>query len=117
VRNSRSLAQEDREYETLAASSDRADRKEIRVHAVVARVTIKNREAAEEVLREQIVPRVSQAPGFVHGYWTRKDDTGLAMVVFESEDAATRMSEQVPTMVTADVTLESVEVREVIAHA
>jgi hypothetical protein len=105
------------EYERLAGSKDRANRKEIRVHAVVAKVTIKNREAAEKVLREQIVPRVSQAPGFVHGYWTRKDDQGLAMVVFESEDAATVISQQVPNMVTADVTLESVEVREVVAHA
>ncbi len=63
------------------------------------------------------VPRVSQTPGFVHGYWTRKDDTGLAMVVFESEDVATQMSQQVPNMITADVTLESVEVCEVVAHA
>jgi hypothetical protein len=39
------------------------------------------------------------------------------MVVFESEDAATSTSQQVPNMITADVTLESVEVREVVAHA
>jgi|ERR1700704_3782948 hypothetical protein len=91
--------------------------KEIKVHAVVVRVTINDREAAEQHLRDQVVPRVSQAPGFVHGYWTWKDNTGLAMVVFESEDAATPMSQQVPNMITADVTLESVEVREVVAHA
>ena len=87
------------------------------VHAVVVRVTVSNRDGAEENLRERIVPRVSQAPGFVHGYWTRKDDAGLAMVVFESEAAATTMSQQVPNMINADVTLESVEVREVVAHA
>ena len=34
------------------------------------------------------VPGVSQAPGFVAGYWTRKDDSGVGMVIFESEDAA-----------------------------
>lgn len=87
------------------------------MHAVAVRVTIKDREAAVQNLRDQVVPRVSQAPGFVHGYWTWKDNTGLAMVVFESEDAATSMSQQVPNMITADVTLESVEVREVVAHA
>jgi hypothetical protein len=91
--------------------------KEIKVHAVVVRVTINNREAAQQNLRDQIVPRVSQAPGFVHGYWTWKDNTGLAMVVFESEADATPMSQQVPNMITPDVTLESVEVREVVAHA
>jgi hypothetical protein len=90
---------------------------EIEVHAVVVSVTINNREAAGHHLRDQVVPRVSQAPGFVHGYWTWKDDTGLAMVIFESEEAATPMSQQVPSMITADVTLESVEVREVVAHA
>ena len=58
------------------------------MHAVVVRVTINNREAAEQNLRDVVVPRVSQAPGFVHGFWTWKDDTGLAMVVFESEAAA-----------------------------
>jgi hypothetical protein len=63
--------------------------KEIKLHAVVVRVTINNREAAQQNLRDQVVPRVSQAPGFVHGYWTWKDNTGLAMVVFESEAEAT----------------------------
>jgi hypothetical protein len=94
-----------------------SDLRRFKVHAVVVRVTINDRKAAEQHLREQVVPRVSQAPGFVHGYWTWKDNTGLAMVVFESEDAATPMSQQVPSMITADVTLESVEVREVVAHA
>ena len=85
---------------------------------VVVRVTINNREAAQQNLRDQVVPRVSQAPGFVHGYWTWKDNTGLAMVVFESEEDAVPMSQQVPNMIGApDVTLESVEVREVVAHA
>ena len=87
------------------------------MHAVVVRVSVSNPEGAEQNLRERIVPRVSQAPGFVHGYWTRKEGQGLAMVVFESEEAATTMSEQVPNLLTADVTLESVEVREVVAHA
>jgi hypothetical protein len=87
------------------------------MHAVVVKVTINDREAADSHLRENIVPGVSQAPGFVAGYWTRKDGSGLAMVIFESEDAAKDMSERVPSMVPDVVTLEGVEVREVVAHA
>jgi hypothetical protein len=39
------------------------------------------------------------------------------MVVFESEEAANGMSARVPSMIPDTVTLESVEVREVVAHA
>jgi hypothetical protein len=87
------------------------------VHAVVVSLTVNDREAAESHLHEQVVPGVSQAPGFVAGYWTRKDGTGLAMVVFESEEAAKTMSERVPSMITDAVTLGDIEVREVVAHA
>jgi hypothetical protein len=87
------------------------------VHAVIVKVTIDDPEPAERALREQVVPRVSQAPGFVAGYWTRKDNTGLSMVIFESEEAANRATEQVRSGVPDSVTLEDVEVREVAAHA
>ena len=87
------------------------------MHAVVVKVTIQDQEASEATLREQVVPGVSQAPGFVAGYWTRKDNNGLSMVIFESEDAANSMSERVAGMVPDTVTLEEVEVREVVAHA
>ena len=87
------------------------------MHAVVVTVTISDHEVAEGHLRENVVPGVSQAPGFVAGYWTRKDDSGVGMVIFESEDAAQAMSERVPAMVPDVVTLDTVEVREVVAHA
>jgi hypothetical protein len=87
------------------------------VHAVVVTVSLGDREAAESHLREQVVPGVSQSPGFVAGYWTRKDDSGLGMVIFESEDAAEAMRDRVPSMVPDVVTLENVEVREVVANA
>jgi hypothetical protein len=87
------------------------------VHAVVVRVTLEDIEAARIDLREQVVPGVSQAPGFVTGYWTRKDNSGLAMVIFESEDAAEAMRERVPSLIPDVVTLEDVEVRVVEAHA
>jgi hypothetical protein len=87
------------------------------VHAVVVKVKINDQEAAETHLREQVVPGVSQAPGFVAGYWTRKDNTGLGMMIFDSEDAASRASEQVTSETFDSVTVEDVEVREVAAHA
>ena len=64
------------------------------MHAVVVNVTINDREAAERALREQLVPGVSRALGFVTGYWTLKDNTGLTIIIFESEDTANAMSEQ-----------------------
>jgi hypothetical protein len=87
------------------------------MHAVVVKVTINDSEPAEAALREQVVPRVSQAPGFVAGYWTRKNNGGLSMIVFESEEAAQQASEQIRTNVPEAVTLEDVEVREVVAQA
>ena len=87
------------------------------MHAVVVRVTIKDPEAATEALRNEVVPRVSQAPGFVNGYWTRKDNGGLSMILFESEDAARSASERVRGGVPESVELQDVEVREVVANA
>jgi heme-degrading monooxygenase HmoA len=87
------------------------------MHAVVVRITITDPENAETELREQVVPRVSQAPGFVTGYWTRKDNSGVSMIVFESEDAARAASERIPSNVPSSVTLEDVDVREVVANA
>ena len=86
------------------------------MHAVVVKVTINDREAAEKRLREETLPRVSQIPGVVAGYWTRSDGPdGLSMVVFESEETARAAADQVPQMVSEAVTLESVEVRPVVA--
>ena len=49
------------------------------------------------------------------GYWTRKEGKGLSMVIFESEESARQASERVPEMVFEHVTLEDVDVREVVA--
>ena len=87
------------------------------MYAVVVRVNVDDSEAAMARLREEVVPRVSQAPGFVAGYWTRKDDTGLSMLVFESEEAAKKAEERVRANMPDAVTLDSTEVREVVANA
>ena len=92
------------------------------MHAVVVRVNIGDPETAEQGLSERVVPQASKAPGFVAGYWTRSDDgtNGLSMLVFDSEDAARGAAERLqgPEAMRPDtVTLESVEVREVLANA
>jgi hypothetical protein len=87
------------------------------MHAVVVNLTITDTEAAGRALHEQLVPRVSRAPGFVTGYWTTKDNSALSIFMFETEEAATRMSEQAAAGVPSGVVLDGIEVREVVAHA
>jgi hypothetical protein len=87
------------------------------MHAVIVNVTINDSDAAERDLKEQLLPRVSQIPGFVAGYWTVKDDSGLTMLVFESEAAANGMRELVSSTVPDAMTFQGAEVREVVAHA
>ena len=87
------------------------------MHAVVVNVTINDRDAAERALSEQLVPCVSQIPGFVTGYWTMKDGTGLTMLVFDSEAAANAMSGQAHGTVPPAMTFTDVEVRKVAAYA
>jgi hypothetical protein len=87
------------------------------MHAVIVRVNISNDENAVRTLREQVVPWAAQAPGFVSGYWTRVGNSGLSMVVFESEDAARAASEHGRSMALDGAAVEDVKVREVVAHA
>ena len=87
------------------------------MHAVVTRVTINDNDAAESHLHEQVVPGVSQAPGFVTGYWVRLEGEkqGTSVVVFDSEEQARNAGEQFQPP--EGVTLESVEIGEVVANA
>ena len=88
------------------------------MHAVVTTIAVNDPEAARSQMREHVVPGVSQAPGFVAGYWTGKGDgDGLSFVVFESEDAAKTISERIPSLLSDAVTIKNIEVREVVAHA
>ena len=89
------------------------------MHAVVVRVTVNEGAGATKYLREEIVPRISQAPGFVAGYWVRLEggDQGTAMLVFESEDAARGASQHIGPAPGGATTIESVEVGEVVANA
>jgi hypothetical protein len=88
------------------------------MHALVISVTVHDREAATQNLRENIVPRVSQTPGFVAGYWTAiGPGVGRAMIVFESEEAARGLEGELRASAGELVSFDSVDVGEVIAHA
>ena len=88
------------------------------MHAVVFKVTLKDREKAVQALKEQIVPSAKEAPGFVSGVWVSSSDgQGTATVVFESEDAAREWSESGEPPPAEIVDVHSVEIGEVDAQA
>lgn len=88
------------------------------MHAVVVDVSISDPEQSQQALRERIVPMVSQLPGFVTGVWMEAGEgKGHSVVVVESEEGARGLAEQVRSNVPPAVTIDSVEVRQVVAHA
>ncbi len=89
------------------------------MHAVVARSTINDFERGTTILREEGIPRISQAPGFVGAQWVRLDEnTGTSMLTFDSEEAAQAAAEMLRTNPPAGdaVTINSIEVGEVVAR-
>jgi hypothetical protein len=87
------------------------------MHAVVVKANIHDRDAATASLKNQIVPTVSGAPGFVAGYWINVGEgRGTSVVVFESEEHAQAVASQIQPP--GDfVSFESVTVGEVVANA
>ena len=69
------------------------------MHALVTRVTIHNADNTRELLTSRVVPQVSGAPGFKTGYWTwltgGGELTGLAMIIFDSEENARAAGDRV----------------------
>jgi hypothetical protein len=110
-------------FELIGTASNRVEptpqHQEDRMHAVIVAVTINDAEKATENLRNEIVPQVKQAPGFVAGYWTRFDGgkQGRGVMVFESEDAARAVAARLSDNPAEEVTLDSVDVGEVVESA
>lgn len=90
------------------------------MHAVVVRSTLHDAEQGRQFLREQGIPRLQQAPGFVSAQWVRLgENTGTSMLTFESEEAARAAAEQLrsnPPPASA-VTIDTVETGEVVERA
>jgi len=92
------------------------------MHAVLVNVTIAPGQfnASRKVLNDQVVPRVKQMHGLVKGYWTVRDDTqqGTSMAVFQTkQDAAAAVSTIRSSPPPPGVTINSIEVREIVAEA
>lgn len=89
------------------------------MHAVVVSVTVNKPEEATSYLRDQVVPRVSQAPGFVTGYWVKLEgsDKGRATIVCESEEAARDLAGKITPAPEGATTIDSVDIGEVVANA
>ena len=87
------------------------------MHAVVGRSTIHDYEQATSYLREEAIPRIRQAPGFVSAQWVRLDETtGTSMLTFETEEAARAAAEQIKANPPGGdaITINSIEVGEVV---
>jgi hypothetical protein len=94
------------------------EQEESGMHAVIVDVSINNMEEAERDLRERVVPRVSQSPGFVSGVWIENGEgKGHSVALFETEEAANAVAGQVRASARPNVTIEDVRVHEVMAHA
>ena len=88
------------------------------MHAMVVDVTIKDREVAQRELRDDVVPTVSGVPGFVAGYWIAVSDVrGHSVVVFDSEEAARAAAGRVQEQRRDGVSIDDVQVGEIVAHA
>jgi hypothetical protein len=90
------------------------------MHAVVVRSTVHDVEQGRTFLREEGIPRIKQAPGFVSANWVRlADGSGTSMLIFESEEAAQAAGEQLRTNPPPPnaVTINSVEIGEVVEQA
>jgi hypothetical protein len=52
-------------------------------------------DAAADALKEQLIPQIKQAPGFIRGEWFGDDKHGHGFIVFETEDQAKQVLQEV----------------------
>jgi hypothetical protein len=87
------------------------------MHAIVVRSTLHDFERARTFLKEQGIPRIKQAPGFVGAQWVRLDEnTGTSMLTFETEEAARAAAEELRANPPGGdaITIDSAEIGEVV---
>jgi len=49
--------------------------------------------AAIQLLNDEVIPQVKQAPGFVKGLWVGNDEMGHGVVVFETQEQAEQVTQ------------------------
>jgi hypothetical protein len=85
--------------------------------AVVVDVEIKDLSVAVKGVTDQVIPMVSQSPGFVGGYWIRLDDgSGTSVVLYETESQA-REAAPPEGIDSPGVKMTAIKVGEVIGHS
>jgi hypothetical protein len=86
------------------------------MYAAMATVSISDYEQARRVLHDDVLPTITDVPGFVSGHWLAPvDGKGLEILIFETLEEAQAMASQLPhgRQLNDFVTVEAVEVREV----
>jgi hypothetical protein len=86
------------------------------MYAVIGTVTITDFEHARRLLHDDVLPTITEVPGFVSGHWLAPvDGKGTSLLIFETEEEARAMADQMPPgrKLNEYVTVDSVEVREV----
>lgn len=87
------------------------------MHTVVVRSTVHDVEQGRTFLKEQAIPSLKQAPGFVGAQWVKLGDgTGTSMLTFETEEGARAAADQLRTNPppSGAVTINSVDIGEVV---
>lgn len=84
---------------------------------VTVRIDPARHDEAINDLRENVVPHVKGAPGFVKGTWFGDTGNGHGVVVFESEEQAQQMASMVEASADAPVQIEDVKIYEVHGEA
>jgi hypothetical protein len=94
------------------------------MYGIIVQVVVDaNREdEARKILHDMVVPQARTRPGFTAGYWLRSlDDNVLrAVQIYDSDDTARAAAEHIRSAGAppgAPVTLQSVDIYEVLARA
>ena len=90
------------------------------MHAMVVKATIHDFEQGRSFLRQEGIPALRQAPGFVTAHWVRLgENSGTSMLIFESEEAAQAGAQQLKANPPPGnvVTINSVDIGEVVEQA
>ncbi len=73
--------------------------------------------AAVQMLKDQLIPQVKQAPGFVRGTWFGDDDSGHGVVVFETREQAEQATQPIESIVLDGVRVVKSDVYRIDAEA
>lgn len=86
------------------------------MHAALITVTIDSQKApaAAAALMEDILPKITSAPGYAAGYWLEPvDGRGFSFLIFATEEQAQQAAESMDSWSAPGVSVDGVEIRRV----